>query len=456
MKNINAIKSINLVTLISVLFISLLYSLYKVENIALIVVAMLMISVYCVYKNTNLNSFYLLFVVLGLMFAPPTLVFELNIEFFGFKLLPLYFFGFVGFIFYIAKNNLNPVSLGYYLLAILFLTFDFIRLSNHGFSSNKIILLIFYIAVVFPYLLHVFRRSKSMLIVSKVVLRVILIFQFYHLFFLIFGFKDDFLWFDSDRWTRLGSGYVGDDFNPMRLYSIFWDPNYLIAIVVPFLMYIGSIDDKKYTNYLLIALISVLMTLSYQSYLIIFVCIFLAFKKIRDYVEIIYRSFLIFILLMPVFLMIYVGYVDDYALPDAYSSSFGERLHILWAVANSVSKNILGLGFGVFESLDKSVYFPIGSFRVIVAHGWLYEIIVAFGWIAYFIVIMFMYFATRRINKHGKIAFLCLLLWGLSSPALLTPYFWISLALILSVFRIENDIDTAANKISFNRYPVLN
>lgn len=368
-------------------------------------------------------------------FAPPSIIFDVPVELAGIKLLPAYGVA-LGYICYkiltgaFARAPWQAIVWCGFLL--LFAVAQLAIVHVHGFAIEivesviKSTALIALLSILCCFaVIDLLRKVGSRY--ALYVLIVVLFLQIYQLYiFLLRDGADGLFWFgDGGHWLRFGHGYGGDLFNPARAYALAWDPNYLISLTLPmFLVATRAELGMRRVWIEFVFALSVLLTLSYQSAIIMFLAIFLSrsddfwiawFRKIARACA----------LLLPLGCVAFYLSVEGGSLPPPEMASSFERAHIIWAVGHALTLFPFGIGFGAFEFMALSEFFAGAMMRTLPPHGWLFELMIGGGLIGYYVLVLLLFRMTRNIGKEGGIALLGFVFWGVTSPAITTPYFWI-------------------------------
>lgn len=373
-------------------------------------------------------------------FAPPSIIFDAPVELVGVKLLPAYAVAFVFILYRLAGGTLGRVPRsGLIWCGLLFLlaATQLPILFFYGFSNEVIdsavkstgLIAILSLTCCFAVMDWVRRVNPRY---AMGVLKLVLVLQLYQLCIFLFNDGvDNILWFGGEnRWLRFGQGYVGDLFNPARAYAFVWDPNYLISLTLPlFLIAARAEIGARRIRVEAIFGFSVLLTLSYQSIIIMLMALFLARAGDRSIAWFRKLAFSCALLLPFGCMAVYLLVGADSLPPPEMASTF-ERIHIIWAVGRALATYPFGIGFGTFEVLAPSEFFAGAMLRTMPPHGWLFELMIGVGLVGYFVLSLYLFHAARKFEKEKGIAFLCFLFWGVTSPAIATPYFWVFFAVL--------------------------
>lgn len=377
-----------------------------------------------------------------LLFAPPTIIFDSPIEIFGVKILPLYFVIICIFpVYHYNKRKGVFLPNNLYLLPKILLLFSILQYplmflcgwQNDwvGISTKAALLLMIFSILLLYAAYNIFIRFDARTAFSLSLF--ILCLQLYQGYVCFYNsYEDHVLWFGTTRWLRLGLGYTGKLFNPIRMYAFFWDPNYLISLLAP-LFLLTNINTLPFGRRVVVGfvfMVSVLMTLSYQSMLIALVV--LVWSRLNDKQAILLKkTAVVSAYVLPLILLIIGALVTASMLPPPEIFSINERMHIVWAITQAIINYPLGIGLGSFETFSGQMFFANAMAKTMPPHGWLFEVLVSFGLIGYYLMVFGLSAIMKNSSKAGNIAFAGLMIWGITSPALLTPYFWFFFALTL-------------------------
>jgi hypothetical protein len=459
-----SISKISRYILVSFALVVVLYRAYLSGSAVVVigVVSLVVIGIFFYDFLTNcIHQVPVLLLSIIMLFAPPAIIFDFPVKLLGVTILPAYILCGLFPLYLTLKRDCTSIQARLFLLPAILIVNSTIqyplmfiydwRVDILEISIKAQLLLVLLSLPFFFAAYNIFKRFESRTAFSLILFIVFL--QLYQAYVSLFNnFEDYILWFGEKHWLRLGLGYAGDEFNPARLYALIWDPNYLICVLAPLYLLVCADVLSRFKRLVVdtVFVASVLMTLSFQSIVIALVMIIWSRLGYRQSI-ILKKTLIASAYFLPLILFALPIFVSASKLPPPEASAINERLHIAWAVSNAFFQYPFGIGNGTFETLGKHMFFDNAMTRTVPPHGWLFEVLVSFGVVGYYFVIYGLSFLMRQSSKFGNIAFSGMMIWGVASPALLTPYFWVFFAFSLALSKIISNQDIRAELLLGNR-----